>query len=157
MSPARPLLAGALLLALSACATTMAPHARAIPEGEAAQPRPWPARPRRSRRRRPWLRRLPCAAAWQTTTSTQSPGCRPRSSSGCCRARPSAARSSPARQGDQDAWLGCVGPPPSATCLPPGLPPALIVDIDETMLDNSPYQARLVRDGKSFDDASWND
>jgi acid phosphatase len=36
-----------------------------------------------------------------------------------------------------------------------GLKPAVIVDIDETVLDNSPYQARLVRDGKSFDEFSW--
>ncbi|MGH8076059.1 MAG: 5'-nucleotidase, lipoprotein e(P4) family [Lysobacter sp.] len=36
-----------------------------------------------------------------------------------------------------------------------GLPPAVIMDIDETVLDNSPYQARLVRDGKEFDDATW--
>lgn len=35
------------------------------------------------------------------------------------------------------------------------LPPAVIVDIDETVLDNSPYQARLVRSGKPFDAASW--
>ncbi|WP_147652953.1 5'-nucleotidase, lipoprotein e(P4) family [Vulcaniibacterium gelatinicum] len=36
-----------------------------------------------------------------------------------------------------------------------GLPPAVIVDVDETMLDNSPYQARLIRDGIEFDDAGW--
>lgn len=36
-----------------------------------------------------------------------------------------------------------------------GLAPAVILDIDETVLDNSPYQARLVRDGKSFDEFSW--
>jgi acid phosphatase len=36
-----------------------------------------------------------------------------------------------------------------------GLAPAIIVDIDETVLDNSPYQARLIRAGKSFDDALW--
>lgn len=35
------------------------------------------------------------------------------------------------------------------------LKPAVIVDIDETVLDNSPYQARLLRDGKSFDEFSW--
>ena len=35
------------------------------------------------------------------------------------------------------------------------LAPAVILDIDETVLDNSPYQARLVRDGKSFDEFSW--
>jgi acid phosphatase len=36
-----------------------------------------------------------------------------------------------------------------------GLPPAVIVDIDETMLDNSPYQARLTRDGGEFSDPTW--
>ncbi|MGN6518158.1 MAG: 5'-nucleotidase, lipoprotein e(P4) family [Dokdonella sp.] len=36
-----------------------------------------------------------------------------------------------------------------------GLAPAVILDIDETVLDNSPYQARLVRDGTHYDDASW--
>ena len=35
------------------------------------------------------------------------------------------------------------------------LPPAVIVDIDETVLDNSPYQARLVRDNKEFDEFEW--
>jgi acid phosphatase len=35
------------------------------------------------------------------------------------------------------------------------LPAAIIVDIDETVLDNSPYQARLVRDGESFDPVTW--
>lgn len=36
-----------------------------------------------------------------------------------------------------------------------GLPPAVILDIDETVLDNSPYQARLVRDGLEYDEVSW--
>ena len=36
-----------------------------------------------------------------------------------------------------------------------GLPPAVVMDVDETVLDNSPYQARLVRDGKDFDELSW--
>lgn len=36
-----------------------------------------------------------------------------------------------------------------------GLKPAVVLDIDETVLDNSPYQARLVRDGKEYNDASW--
>ncbi|HMB57286.1 MAG TPA: 5'-nucleotidase, lipoprotein e(P4) family [Arenimonas sp.] len=38
-----------------------------------------------------------------------------------------------------------------------GLPPAVIVDIDETVLDNSPYQARLIRDGKPYNDFTWNE
>lgn len=36
-----------------------------------------------------------------------------------------------------------------------GLKPAVIVDVDETVLDNSAYQARLIRDGKEFDEYSW--
>ncbi len=35
------------------------------------------------------------------------------------------------------------------------LPPAIIVDVDETMLDNAPYNARLIQDGKSFTPESW--
>jgi 5'-nucleotidase (lipoprotein e(P4) family) len=37
------------------------------------------------------------------------------------------------------------------------LKPAVIVDIDETVLDNSPYQARLVVSGKSYDEFSWSE
>ena len=36
-----------------------------------------------------------------------------------------------------------------------GLKPAVVLDIDETVLDNSPYQARLIRDGKEYDEISW--
>lgn len=36
-----------------------------------------------------------------------------------------------------------------------GLKPAVLLDIDETVLDNSPYQARLVRGGGEFDEAEW--
>ena len=35
------------------------------------------------------------------------------------------------------------------------LPPAIILDLDETVLDNSPYQARLVRDDASYSPATW--
>lgn len=37
------------------------------------------------------------------------------------------------------------------------LPPAIIVDVDETVLDNSPYQARLILEGARYDEASWAD
>ena len=36
-----------------------------------------------------------------------------------------------------------------------GLPPAVVMDIDETVLDNSPYQARLVREGREYNEATW--
>ncbi|MFX7918423.1 HAD family acid phosphatase, partial [Acinetobacter baumannii] len=32
-----------------------------------------------------------------------------------------------------------------------GLPPAVVLDIDETVLDNSPYQARLVAQDAQYD------
>lgn len=35
------------------------------------------------------------------------------------------------------------------------LPPAIVLDVDETVLDNSPMQARLVRKGKEFDGVDW--
>ncbi len=37
----------------------------------------------------------------------------------------------------------------------PKLPPAVILDLDETVLDNSAYQARLVRDDAPFTPQSW--
>lgn len=36
-----------------------------------------------------------------------------------------------------------------------GLPPAVVLDVDETVLDNSPYQARLIRNGAEYDEATW--
>jgi 5'-nucleotidase (lipoprotein e(P4) family) len=36
-----------------------------------------------------------------------------------------------------------------------GLQPAVVLDIDETVLDNSPYQARLIRSGGEFNEADW--
>lgn len=52
---------------------------------------------------------------------------------------------------------------PTWTALPPGergdgfesLPPAIIVDADETMIDNSPFQARGVRDGVDYRYENW--
>ena len=35
------------------------------------------------------------------------------------------------------------------------LPPALIVDVDETILDNSPSEARLIREGKTYTPETW--
>jgi 5'-nucleotidase (lipoprotein e(P4) family) len=36
-----------------------------------------------------------------------------------------------------------------------GLPPAVILDLDETTLDNTPFEARVIRAGKTYDSASW--
>lgn len=35
------------------------------------------------------------------------------------------------------------------------LPPAIIVDVDETILDNSPYQAQLIAEGTEYSSESW--
>ena len=35
------------------------------------------------------------------------------------------------------------------------LPPAVVLDVDETVLDNSPYQARLLETGEMYTSASW--
>lgn len=35
------------------------------------------------------------------------------------------------------------------------LPPAVILDIDETVLDNSPYQARVIKRDGEFNEADW--
>ncbi|HYO77418.1 MAG TPA: HAD family acid phosphatase [Thermoanaerobaculia bacterium] len=34
-------------------------------------------------------------------------------------------------------------------------PPAVILDLDETALDNTPFEARVIREGKTYDSASW--
>jgi acid phosphatase len=39
---------------------------------------------------------------------------------------------------------------------PSSLPPAVILDVDETVLDNSPFQGRLIREGRTFNPAMWN-
>ncbi|WP_022835824.1 5'-nucleotidase, lipoprotein e(P4) family [Salisaeta longa] len=36
------------------------------------------------------------------------------------------------------------------------LPPAVVLDVDETVLDNSAYQARLIRQNETYDSESWN-
>ena len=50
------------------------------------------------------------------------------------------------------AWTAA----PEQTGDPSALPPAVILDIDETVLDNSYYQARVIRDATAFSEATWN-
>jgi 5'-nucleotidase (lipoprotein e(P4) family) len=37
------------------------------------------------------------------------------------------------------------------------LPPAVVLDVDETLLDNSPYQVWMLKSGKSFSIKTWNE
>ncbi|WEN15875.1 HAD family acid phosphatase [Rhodanobacter sp. AS-Z3] len=36
-----------------------------------------------------------------------------------------------------------------------GLKPAIVLDIDETVLDNSPFEARMVQNGHEYSEAEW--
>ena len=53
------------------------------------------------------------------------------------------------------SWDALVAAERAAAGDASSLPPAVILDIDETVLDNSAYQARLVVDGKEFTDSAW--
>lgn len=46
-------------------------------------------------------------------------------------------------------WTAIPGSPST------GLPPAVILDADETSLDNSVFEARMVRQGIKYDDTQW--
>ena len=35
------------------------------------------------------------------------------------------------------------------------MPPAIVIDVDETVLDNSPYNARLIEDDETFAFGTW--
>ncbi|MGD8427137.1 MAG: HAD family acid phosphatase [Balneolaceae bacterium] len=37
------------------------------------------------------------------------------------------------------------------------LPPAIVLDVDETVLDNSPFQARMIKQKSSFDPKQWDE
>ena len=41
------------------------------------------------------------------------------------------------------------------TADPASLPPAIVLDLDETVLDNSAFQARQVKDDTGYSDAAW--
>lgn len=63
----------------------------------------------------------------------------------------SAATNAVQRAANDPSWTAAVEQPTAA----PSLPMAVIVDVDETILDNSPYEARLIRSGGSFNPATW--
>lgn len=46
--------------------------------------------------------------------------------------------------------------PPQADKNLRGLPPAIIVDVDETVLDNTAFQVRLINRAENFNIADWN-
>ena len=56
---------------------------------------------------------------------------------------------------DQAAAYGCVAGVHCDALAAAGLIPAVVLDVDETVLDNSPYQAALVVGDTSFDPVGW--
>ncbi|MEO8159892.1 MAG: HAD family acid phosphatase [Arenimonas sp.] len=149
----RSLLASALLLSLGACAATMSPRSQAIPEGSAAATSPPAASPEGV---------TPPASvggaqandnvntvAWMQTSVEY---------------RLIAGETWRAALAQLDRAIKAPGWDALAredrTVPATGLPPAVIVDIDETVLDNLPFQARLLRDNVDFheeDFARWID
>lgn len=61
-----------------------------------------------------------------------------------------AERGLPAALADSSWTAALEQEPPFAA-----LPPAIVVDVDETVLDNSPYEARIVLAGSAFDPVTW--
>ena len=55
--------------------------------------------------------------------------------------------------GVSEGWLAA----PEQSEAPADLPAAVVLDLDETVLDNAPYQAWLMVSGESYSDATWED
>ncbi len=143
MPLARSLLAGALLLCLGGCAATLSPRAQVIPADaapvqEAQAPGAAAAGPHANDNLN--------AVVWMQTSVEF------RLISGQTFRAALVQLDKAIKAPAWDALAPTERDVPAA-----GLPPAIIVDVDETMLDNSPYQARNVREQRGFDDASWND
>ncbi len=54
---------------------------------------------------------------------------------------------------DDPAWTACLEQGPADTFR--NLPPAVVLDVDETILDNSAYGARLIADHATYESATW--
>jgi 5'-nucleotidase (lipoprotein e(P4) family) len=54
---------------------------------------------------------------------------------------------------EHPSWIGAA----EDTVTEPAQPPAIIVDVDETVLDNTPFEARVVQAGMTFDEKMWKD
>ena len=151
MSFARTLLASALLLSLSACAATFEPRAHATRDGEAAsEPAAQDKVPANTAAPLARDGAMPNdnlnAVAWMQTSVEF------RLVSGQTFRTALAQLDKAIKTPAWDALPAAERDNPAT-----GLPTAIIVDVDETMLDNTPYQARLIRDNTGFDDFSWNE
>jgi acid phosphatase len=142
----RSLLACALLLSLSACAATVHPRAEVIPEGGA--PHAGSAVAGAS---------VPVAAAAGAVANDNLNAVAWMQASVEYRLLAGQTWRAALNQLDRaiktPTWDALPREERSGTL--DGLGLAVIVDIDETVLDNTPFQARLVRDDSDFDEAAW--
>lgn len=56
---------------------------------------------------------------------------------------------------DDSTWTASLEQAEAGVASYRSKPPAVVLDVDETVLDNSPYQARLVLDNQTYGSASW--
>lgn len=56
---------------------------------------------------------------------------------------------------DESTWTASLEQAEMGSAAYRDKPPAVVLDVDETVLDNSPYQARLILDDESYDSESW--
>jgi len=54
------------------------------------------------------------------------------------------------------SWTAAIEQAEMGSAAYRGLPPAVVLDVDETVLDNAAYQARLVRQNATYSTESWN-
>lgn len=54
------------------------------------------------------------------------------------------------------AWTAAIEQAERGSAAYRDLPPAVVLDVDETVLDNASYQARLIQQNATYDSESWN-
>lgn len=127
----RSLLAGAVLLAISAC--TSAPPPPATPAPASAQ--------------------APASGAVETVRALQWVRTSAEYRAVSLQAYRAAGEALAAALADS-SWTAAVEQEGNSFR---SLPPAVILDVDETVLDNSPFQERMVELDSDFDPGAWND
>jgi acid phosphatase len=150
MSALRPLTAALLLALLCGCNATLSPRAQAIPEGGAVSATPADAADTAATTKAPSPARNAQphdainAVVWMQTSVEF------RLISGQTFRGALAQLDKAIKTPAWDALASSERDQPIA-----GLPSAIIVDVDETMLDNTAYAARNIRDDASYNEASW--
>lgn len=131
------LLAAALLFTVVSCRTATAPAPAPVTPAPAATPSAatGPCNPGHS---------LVNAVAWVTTSAEYQ--------ANSLQTFAAARRMLDAALADP-TWIGAT----EETANAPAQPPAIILDLDETAIDNGRFEARAIGAGKTYDETMWND